>query len=175
MTNCVSVSFQESILSIVPSAIFLAIAGPRAFYLFRSPDKTKRHATYTPKLVRTLLVVFLNILAKLNYSDHFRHIFYLAGGFNSFSSIRQEAQYSLLTSCGHSQSLSSFRHSFVGSRRARQICSTVIHSHCIFICLASIRRRSTSYRMAHVTEHCVCCNSFNLDNLQVDLACTRND
>jgi hypothetical protein len=29
--------------------------------------------------------------------------------------------------------------------------------------------------MAHVTEHCVCCNSFNLDNFQVDLACTRND
>lgn len=67
MTNCVSVSFQESILSILPSALFLALAGPRAFYLFRSPDKTKRHATYTPKLVRTLFIVSLYFfLAKEN-------------------------------------------------------------------------------------------------------------
>ncbi|RBA08624.1 hypothetical protein FPRO05_06904 [Fusarium proliferatum] len=52
-----TLSFQESILSILPSAIFLALAGPRAFYLFRSPDKTKRHATYTPKLVVLLALV----------------------------------------------------------------------------------------------------------------------
>ncbi|KAI7765995.1 hypothetical protein LZL87_001108 [Fusarium oxysporum] len=56
--------FQESILSIVPSAIFLAIAGPRAFYLFRSPDKTKRHATYTPKLV--VLIALVPSANKLN-------------------------------------------------------------------------------------------------------------
>ena len=44
-------SFQESILSIATSAVFLAVAGPRAYYLFKTPDKAKRHATYTPKLV----------------------------------------------------------------------------------------------------------------------------
>ncbi|QGI63185.1 hypothetical protein CEK26_007138 [Fusarium fujikuroi] len=62
-----TLSFQESILSILPSAIFLALAGPRALYLFRSPDKTKRHATYTPKLVRILFIVSLHLfLAKEN-------------------------------------------------------------------------------------------------------------
>jgi hypothetical protein len=56
LANYSSVSFQESILNIVPSALFLVIAGPRAFYLLKSPDKTKRHATYTPKLVRTIVM-----------------------------------------------------------------------------------------------------------------------
>jgi hypothetical protein len=56
LANYSPVSFQESILNIVPSALFLAIAGPRAFYLLKSPDKTKRHATYTPKLVRTTVM-----------------------------------------------------------------------------------------------------------------------
>ncbi|RKL04169.1 ABC transporter C family member 10 [Fusarium oxysporum] len=57
-----TLSFQESILSIVPSAIFLAIAGPRAFYLFRSPDKTKRHATYTPKLITSAIYSILQVV-----------------------------------------------------------------------------------------------------------------
>ncbi|KAF5567149.1 multidrug resistance-associated [Fusarium phyllophilum] len=56
-----TLSFQESILSILPSAIFLALAGPRAFYLFRSPDKTKRHATYTPKLITSAIYAVLQV------------------------------------------------------------------------------------------------------------------
>ncbi|KAF4944552.1 hypothetical protein FGADI_12608 [Fusarium gaditjirri] len=57
-----TLSFQESILSIAPSAIFLAIVGPRAFYLFRSPDKTKRHATYTPKLITSAIYAVLQVV-----------------------------------------------------------------------------------------------------------------
>lgn len=47
-----SVSFQESILGITPAALFILLTGPRAAYLFKSPDKAKRQATYTSKLVR---------------------------------------------------------------------------------------------------------------------------
>ncbi|RGP79933.1 canalicular multispecific organic anion transporter 2 [Fusarium longipes] len=52
-----TLSFQESILSIVPSAVFITVVGPRAYYLFKTPDKTKRHATYTPKLIVLLALV----------------------------------------------------------------------------------------------------------------------
>ncbi|KAF4450880.1 hypothetical protein F53441_6057 [Fusarium austroafricanum] len=57
-----TLSFQESILSITPSALFLLIAGPRAFYLFKNPDKTKRHATYTPKLVTSAIYTALQVV-----------------------------------------------------------------------------------------------------------------
>jgi hypothetical protein len=50
LTSC-TVTFQESILTILPAAIFLALTGPRAVYLFRSKDQTRKKATYTPKLV----------------------------------------------------------------------------------------------------------------------------
>ncbi|KAF5660407.1 major facilitator family transporter-associated [Fusarium heterosporum] len=56
-----TLSFQESILNIIPSALFLVIAGPRAVYLLRSPDKTKRHATYTPKLVTSAVYAALQV------------------------------------------------------------------------------------------------------------------
>ncbi|KAM0216210.1 hypothetical protein ACHAQI_002626 [Fusarium lateritium] len=56
-----TLSFQESILNIIPSALFLVIAGPRTFYLLRSPDKTKRHATYTPKLVTSAVYAALQV------------------------------------------------------------------------------------------------------------------
>ncbi|KAF4334279.1 multidrug resistance-associated [Fusarium beomiforme] len=59
-----TLSFQDSILSILPSAFFLVIAGPRAFYLFRTPDKTKRRAAYTGKLV--VLVALVPLAKKLN-------------------------------------------------------------------------------------------------------------
>ncbi|RFN49501.1 canalicular multispecific organic anion transporter 2 [Fusarium flagelliforme] len=69
-----TLSFQESILSIAPSAVFLAVAGPRAYYLFKSPDKAKRHATYTPKLItsavyaalQVVLLAFVPLIKKLN-------------------------------------------------------------------------------------------------------------
>ncbi len=50
-TNATKVSFEESILTILPAAVFLVLAGGRCVYLFRSGDKAKREATYTPKLV----------------------------------------------------------------------------------------------------------------------------
>ncbi|KAM0196950.1 hypothetical protein ACHAPI_005499 [Fusarium lateritium] len=56
-----TLSFQESILNIIPSALFLVIAGPRTFYLLRSPDKTKRHATYTPKLITSAVYAALQV------------------------------------------------------------------------------------------------------------------
>lgn len=46
-----AVTFQESILTILPASAFLALAGPRAVYLFRTKDQTRKKATYTPKLV----------------------------------------------------------------------------------------------------------------------------
>ena len=49
------VTFEESILSIVPSALFLLLVGPRSVYLLKALDKAKRHSTYTPKLVRNTL------------------------------------------------------------------------------------------------------------------------
>ncbi|EEU44794.1 uncharacterized protein NECHADRAFT_96302 [Fusarium vanettenii 77-13-4] len=54
--------FQESILSIVPSALFLLLAGPRAAYLLRSPDRAKRHATYTPKLITSAVYAVLQVV-----------------------------------------------------------------------------------------------------------------
>ncbi|WXC66418.1 hypothetical protein SNK03_012197 [Fusarium graminearum] len=57
-----TLSFQESILSIAPSAVFLALAGPRAYYLFKTPDKAKRHATYTPKLITSATYAVLQVV-----------------------------------------------------------------------------------------------------------------
>ncbi|QPC79478.1 hypothetical protein HYE68_010230 [Fusarium pseudograminearum] len=57
-----TLSFQESILSIAPSAVFLALAGPRACYLFKTPDKAKRHATYTPKLITSATYAALQVI-----------------------------------------------------------------------------------------------------------------
>ncbi|RSL69474.1 hypothetical protein CEP54_002250 [Fusarium duplospermum] len=57
-----TLSFQESIMSIIPSALFLLLAGPRAAYLLRSPDKAKRHATYTPKLITSAIYAALQVV-----------------------------------------------------------------------------------------------------------------
>ncbi|GKT98958.1 unnamed protein product [Fusarium langsethiae] len=57
-----TLSFQESILSIAPSAVFLALVGPRAYYLFKTPDKAKRHATYTPKLITSATYAVLQVV-----------------------------------------------------------------------------------------------------------------
>ncbi|UKZ46329.1 hypothetical protein TrVGV298_000530 [Trichoderma virens] len=46
-----TVSFEESILSTLPSALFLLFSIPRAIYLLRTPDKAKRRSAYTPKLI----------------------------------------------------------------------------------------------------------------------------
>lgn len=50
-----AVSFEESILSILPSALFLLLSIPRTAYLLRTPDKAKRRSAYTPKLVSLTL------------------------------------------------------------------------------------------------------------------------
>ncbi|KAL6878945.1 P-loop containing nucleoside triphosphate hydrolase protein [Trichoderma novae-zelandiae] len=46
-----TLSFEESILSTLPSALFLLFSIPRAIYLLRSPDKAKRRSAYTHKLI----------------------------------------------------------------------------------------------------------------------------
>ncbi|EHK26141.1 uncharacterized protein TRIVIDRAFT_36031 [Trichoderma virens Gv29-8] len=46
-----TLSFEESILSTLPSALFLLFSIPRAIYLLRTPDKAKRRSAYTPKLI----------------------------------------------------------------------------------------------------------------------------
>ncbi|UKZ70396.1 uncharacterized protein TrAtP1_011377 [Trichoderma atroviride] len=46
-----TLSFEESILSVLPSALFLLLSIPRIAYLLRTPDKTKRRSAYTPKLI----------------------------------------------------------------------------------------------------------------------------
>ncbi|KAL7945596.1 P-loop containing nucleoside triphosphate hydrolase protein [Trichoderma barbatum] len=46
-----TLSFEESILSLLPSALFLLFSIPRAIYLLRTPDKAKRRSAYTPKLI----------------------------------------------------------------------------------------------------------------------------
>ncbi|KAL7925556.1 multidrug resistance-related protein [Trichoderma austrokoningii] len=46
-----TLSFEESILSVLPSALFLLLSIPRTVYLLRTPDKTKRRSAYTPKLI----------------------------------------------------------------------------------------------------------------------------
>ncbi|UNI18710.1 hypothetical protein JDV02_004963 [Purpureocillium takamizusanense] len=56
-----TLTFEESILTILPAAVFLVVAGGRCVYLFRSPDKTKREATYTPKLITGCLYAALNV------------------------------------------------------------------------------------------------------------------
>ncbi|KAK2593714.1 hypothetical protein QQS21_008579 [Conoideocrella luteorostrata] len=56
-----SLTFQESILTILPAAVFLALAGPRVVYLFRSRDRTRKTATYTPKLVMASVLSGLNV------------------------------------------------------------------------------------------------------------------
>ncbi|KAF5007801.1 hypothetical protein FDECE_5884 [Fusarium decemcellulare] len=56
-----TLSFQESILSIVPSAVFLLLVGPRVTYLLKTPDRAKRHATYTPKLITSVIYAVLQV------------------------------------------------------------------------------------------------------------------
>ncbi|OAQ77246.1 ABC multidrug transporter [Purpureocillium lilacinum] len=56
-----TLSFEESILTILPAAVFLVLAGGRCVYLFRSGDKAKREATYTPKLITGCLYAALNL------------------------------------------------------------------------------------------------------------------
>ncbi|KAM5374183.1 hypothetical protein ACJZ2D_006643 [Fusarium nematophilum] len=56
-----TLSFQESILSITPAALFLLLTGPRAAYLLKKPDKAKRHATYTPKLIAAAVYAALQV------------------------------------------------------------------------------------------------------------------
>ncbi|KAJ4255444.1 hypothetical protein NW762_009439 [Fusarium torreyae] len=75
-----TLSFQESILNIIPSALFLVIAGPRAFYLFQTPDKAKRYATYTPKLVTSALYAALQVVlvALVSSAKHLNTRFSLA-------------------------------------------------------------------------------------------------
>ncbi|KAL7937120.1 P-loop containing nucleoside triphosphate hydrolase protein [Trichoderma chlorosporum] len=46
-----TLSFEESILSTLPSALFLLFSIPRAIYLLRTPDKAKRRSAYTTKLI----------------------------------------------------------------------------------------------------------------------------
>ncbi|PTB42176.1 hypothetical protein M441DRAFT_78932 [Trichoderma asperellum CBS 433.97] len=46
-----TLSFEESILSVLPSALFLLLSIPRTVYLLRTPDKAKRRSAYTPKLI----------------------------------------------------------------------------------------------------------------------------
>lgn len=50
-TNFGTVAFEETILTILPSVIFILATCPRIFYLLRSKDQTSRQSTYTPKLV----------------------------------------------------------------------------------------------------------------------------
>ncbi|KAK7403629.1 hypothetical protein QQX98_010594 [Neonectria punicea] len=57
-----TLTFEESILSTTPAAVFLLLAGPRCVYLFRVPDKTKRHATYTPKLISSIVYSVLQVI-----------------------------------------------------------------------------------------------------------------
>ncbi|CAM1508146.1 Fc.00g049940.m01.CDS01 [Cosmosporella sp. VM-42] len=57
-----TLSFEESILSILPSAFFLLLVGPRSFYLFNALDKTKRHSTYTPKLITSAIYAILQVV-----------------------------------------------------------------------------------------------------------------
>ncbi|KAF4981000.1 hypothetical protein FZEAL_3115 [Fusarium zealandicum] len=56
-----TLSFQESILNIIPSALFLLLAGPRAVYLLRTPDRAKRRATYTSKLITAAISAALQV------------------------------------------------------------------------------------------------------------------
>ncbi|KAL7915178.1 P-loop containing nucleoside triphosphate hydrolase protein [Trichoderma velutinum] len=46
-----TLSFEESILSTLPAALFLLFSIARAIYLLRTPDKAKRRSAYTPKLI----------------------------------------------------------------------------------------------------------------------------
>ncbi|KAF4466489.1 multidrug resistance-associated [Fusarium albosuccineum] len=75
-----TLSFQESVLSIVPSAVFLLLVGPRAAYLFKTPDRAKRHATYTPKLQLntrfSLAAAIVNLLAAFSIVllAHIEHV-----------------------------------------------------------------------------------------------------
>ncbi|KAH8125146.1 hypothetical protein FP744_10009586 [Trichoderma asperellum] len=46
-----TLSFEESILSVLPSALFLLLSIPRTVYLLQTPDKAKRRSAYTPKLI----------------------------------------------------------------------------------------------------------------------------
>ncbi|KAL6875382.1 P-loop containing nucleoside triphosphate hydrolase protein [Trichoderma longibrachiatum] len=56
-----TLSFEESILSTLPSALFLLFSIPRAIYLLRTPDKTKRRSAYTPKLIASSAYAGLQI------------------------------------------------------------------------------------------------------------------
>ncbi|KAF7558681.1 hypothetical protein G7046_g5481 [Stylonectria norvegica] len=57
-----TLAFEESILTIAPSALFLLIVGPRSIYLLRSLDTTRRNATYTPKLITSAAYAILQVV-----------------------------------------------------------------------------------------------------------------
>ncbi|KAH7152137.1 P-loop containing nucleoside triphosphate hydrolase protein [Dactylonectria estremocensis] len=56
-----TLAFEESILSITPAAVFLLLTGPRLFYLLKLPDRTKRRAAYTSKLVASIIYTLLQV------------------------------------------------------------------------------------------------------------------
>lgn len=57
-----TLTFEESILSMTPAAVFFLLAGPRAFYLLKVPDRAKRRATYTSKLVASIIYSVLQVI-----------------------------------------------------------------------------------------------------------------
>ncbi|KAM0258788.1 hypothetical protein ACHAQJ_003630 [Trichoderma viride] len=75
-----SMSFEESILSILPSALFLLLSIPRAVYLLRTPDKAKRRSAYTPKLIASSAYAGIQVgcLALVASSRHLNTRFSIA-------------------------------------------------------------------------------------------------
>ncbi|KAL7823946.1 P-loop containing nucleoside triphosphate hydrolase protein [Trichoderma gracile] len=75
-----TLSFEESILSTLPSALFLLFSIPRAIYLLRTPDKAKRRSAYTPKLITSSAYAGIQVgsLALVASSRHLNTRFSLA-------------------------------------------------------------------------------------------------
>ncbi|EGR49492.1 uncharacterized protein TRIREDRAFT_60116 [Trichoderma reesei QM6a] len=75
-----TLSFEESILSTLPSALFLLFSIPRAIYLLRTPDKAKRRSAYTPKLIASSAYAGIQVgsLALVASSRHLNTRFSLA-------------------------------------------------------------------------------------------------
>ncbi|KAI9149384.1 ABC transporter C family member [Paramyrothecium foliicola] len=57
-----TLTFEESILTTTPSAVFLLLSVPRLVYLLRASDKAKAQSTYTSKLIVSSLYVVLQVV-----------------------------------------------------------------------------------------------------------------
>ncbi|POR31166.1 ABC transporter C family member 12 [Tolypocladium paradoxum] len=104
-----TLAFEESILTILPAAVFLLLSAPRSAHLLRTKDKARKEATYTPKLLTAVVYAALQIavLALVASSKHLNSKFSIA------SAVLSLLASSSIVLLAHAEHVKSIRPSFL--------------------------------------------------------------